>query len=371
MYTNRPQYNQSFELFNKQETSRPDSSKLVDLHVYILPRDFWRTKQNLAYNETIIESISAGFIRVTPHILLRDLRREIRQQCTDEEVPRDYVFLRSVGRALTRVKPYQEQELKVKYFLPPQAVGPEIFLLEVDEEISGSLLQKFDRPGMDFFTPAESNNLPTLKTRRDNGLSRNSQFYPDTSAAKESTSSISNYDRLKDLDKMKEEQERLRIRQIYLEQLRKRQMEKLSDQNGQVNVGDTYPADEDYLASRENYDSDDDDEDKDKSALIIQNAYRGYKDRQKIKRLRREKALPIIEDKSEEVAENDDVDILEVENSEESLRERIKKTRQRRIEVENLRNDLLKHIKNVHNRISIRRKEVPHFVRVPEVDYSV
>lgn len=58
--------------------------------------------------------------RVSPDILLKDLRSEIEKQCSVEEIPKDYVFLKSVGRALTRVKPYQEQEIKVKHFMPPQ-----------------------------------------------------------------------------------------------------------------------------------------------------------------------------------------------------------------------------------------------------------
>jgi hypothetical protein len=36
---------------------------LVDLHVYFLPRSFWKDKLNLAYNDAMEEAISAGFIR--------------------------------------------------------------------------------------------------------------------------------------------------------------------------------------------------------------------------------------------------------------------------------------------------------------------
>lgn len=94
--------------------------KLIELHIYILPRDVWITKQKLAYNETIQEAISYGFIRVRQDLILNELRGEIKSQCVNEDIPPDYVFLRSVGRALTRVKPHQEFELKAKYFLPPQ-----------------------------------------------------------------------------------------------------------------------------------------------------------------------------------------------------------------------------------------------------------
>lgn len=179
-----------------------------------------------------------------------------------------------------------------------QAIGPEIFLLEIDEEISEALLQKFDRPNMEYFTPTNSNNLPSLpnlKTQRDTDLSRNSQFFPDQSAAKDSTSSLSNYDRLKDYDKMKEEQERLRNRQIYLEQLRKREMEKLNNKNSKTKITvdaneETYPTDEDYLAPHENYFGDKKHDNERNDSTI----YHGFKDRDKIKTIR-ENALSIIE----------------------------------------------------------------------------
>jgi hypothetical protein len=52
---------------------------------------------------------------------IRDLRQSIEQLCgTEQYFPRDFIFLRSVGRCMTRVKPKQENELKVKNYRPPQ-----------------------------------------------------------------------------------------------------------------------------------------------------------------------------------------------------------------------------------------------------------
>lgn len=52
---------------------------------------------------------------------LHDLRSSIDQLCGNESnFPRDFIFLRSVGRCLTRVKAKQEKELKVKNYRPPQ-----------------------------------------------------------------------------------------------------------------------------------------------------------------------------------------------------------------------------------------------------------
>ncbi len=52
---------------------------------------------------------------------LQILRKSIEISCgTESFFPRDFIFLRSVGRCLTRVKQTQENELKVKNYRPPQ-----------------------------------------------------------------------------------------------------------------------------------------------------------------------------------------------------------------------------------------------------------
>ncbi|CAF4545663.1 unnamed protein product [Rotaria socialis] len=112
-------------------TDRPDSSQLVDLHVYIIPKNVWKDVQHLAENEAMDEAMSAGFVHVSPNMKICDLRQSIAQLCgTESFFPRDFIFLRSVGRCLTRVKPRQETELKVKNYRPPQTFAPEIYLLE-------------------------------------------------------------------------------------------------------------------------------------------------------------------------------------------------------------------------------------------------
>ena len=58
---------------------------------------------------------------VSPNMKLCDLRESIERSCGHEDYfPRNFIFLRSVGRCLTRVKPRQESELKVKNYRPPQ-----------------------------------------------------------------------------------------------------------------------------------------------------------------------------------------------------------------------------------------------------------
>ncbi|XP_077498816.1 uncharacterized protein LOC144109920 isoform X1 [Amblyomma americanum] len=108
--------------------SRPPSEQLVDLHVYIVPEERWLRKRKLARNHVVDYAISAGFIRVLPTARLVDVRQEIDRQLGHDVVPKEYVFLRSVGRNFTQVKDFQEMDLKAKSFLPPCASEPEIYL---------------------------------------------------------------------------------------------------------------------------------------------------------------------------------------------------------------------------------------------------
>ncbi|CAF4034483.1 unnamed protein product, partial [Rotaria magnacalcarata] len=110
---------------------RPDSSQLVDLHIYIIPKSVWKNLQNLAENETMERAISAGFVHVQQNLNLNDLRQHILKICgQDDAFPKQFIYLRSVGRCLTKVKPQQETELRVKNYRPPMTFAPEIYVLE-------------------------------------------------------------------------------------------------------------------------------------------------------------------------------------------------------------------------------------------------
>jgi hypothetical protein len=58
--------------------------------------------------------------RASQELQLTDVRKEIQSQCNKNEIPKNYVFLKSVGRAFAKVKTMQEQEIKVKHYLPFQ-----------------------------------------------------------------------------------------------------------------------------------------------------------------------------------------------------------------------------------------------------------
>ncbi|XP_022109437.1 spermatogenesis-associated protein 1-like isoform X7 [Acanthaster planci] len=113
---------------------RPPSEQLVDLHVYLVPKEAWNEKYRSAYNDVIDQTISAGFVRVWPELSLYYLRNQILEQLGYDVLPTEYVFLRSVGRCLTQVKSRQEFELKVKNFIPPQTPLPEIFVMEAKRD---------------------------------------------------------------------------------------------------------------------------------------------------------------------------------------------------------------------------------------------
>ncbi|CAF3825968.1 unnamed protein product [Rotaria magnacalcarata] len=100
--------------------NRPDSAQLVDLHIFIIPKSVWKNVQHLAQNGAMDDAISVGFVRVPPDLKLHELRQSIERLCgTENNFPRDFIFLRSVGRCFTRVKSTQENELKVKHYRPP------------------------------------------------------------------------------------------------------------------------------------------------------------------------------------------------------------------------------------------------------------
>ncbi|XP_066298188.1 caldesmon-like [Branchiostoma lanceolatum] len=149
--------------------SRPPSEQLVDLHVYVVPGDVWVEHLRLVYNEAVKDTVSAGFVRVFPDVTIYNLREEIEEQLGFDVIPKDYIFLRGVGRALTQVKGRQEFQLKVKNFVPPLALVPEIYVIE------GSLVLQSPRAlpaiGHRYSEPGTSRS-----TASDNPLDRSQVF---------------------------------------------------------------------------------------------------------------------------------------------------------------------------------------------------
>ena len=68
---------------------------------------------------------------VPEDIPIYELRPYIIDVCgEDDDFPKKFIYLRSVGRCLAKVKPHQEKQLKVKNYRPP-VVGRLFFLFLV------------------------------------------------------------------------------------------------------------------------------------------------------------------------------------------------------------------------------------------------
>nr|XP_020746954.1 spermatogenesis-associated protein 1 isoform X2 [Odocoileus virginianus texanus] len=115
--------------------SRPSSSELVELHVFYVPEGSWNYKLNTISIEVVNKFISAGFIRVSPHLTLQDLRERLSEFLGEEAIAEKFLFLKCIGNNLAVVKTKQESELKLKSFVPPYALQPELYLLPIMDHL--------------------------------------------------------------------------------------------------------------------------------------------------------------------------------------------------------------------------------------------
>ncbi|KFP95043.1 Spermatogenesis-associated protein 1, partial [Haliaeetus albicilla] len=102
---------------------------LVELHVFYVPEEVWNFKLNTVPVALTSKFISAGFIRVSPHITLRVLREKLGEYLGGVGVADKFKFLKCIGKKLAVVKAKQETELELKSFAPPYALYPELYLL--------------------------------------------------------------------------------------------------------------------------------------------------------------------------------------------------------------------------------------------------
>ncbi|KAM3669027.1 spermatogenesis-associated protein 1 [Ammospiza maritima maritima] len=114
---------------------RPRTSQLLELHVFCVPAEVWNFKLNTVPVALTSKFVSAGFIRVSPHITLRVLRERLGEYLGGVTVADKFRFLKCIGKKLAVVKAKQETELELKSFAPPYALYPELYLL----------------PGVDYF----------------------------------------------------------------------------------------------------------------------------------------------------------------------------------------------------------------------------
>ncbi|NXO19079.1 SPAT1 protein, partial [Oriolus oriolus] len=102
---------------------------LVELHVFYVPAEVWNFKLNTVPVALTSKFVSAGFIRVSPHITLRVLREKLGEYLGGVTVADQFRFLKCIGKKLVVVKAKQETELELKSFAPPYALYPELYLL--------------------------------------------------------------------------------------------------------------------------------------------------------------------------------------------------------------------------------------------------
>ncbi|NXU09016.1 SPAT1 protein, partial [Pardalotus punctatus] len=102
---------------------------LVELHVFYVPAEVWDFKLNTVPVARTSRFVSAGFIRVSPHITLRVLREKLGEYLGGVTVADKFKFLKCIGKKLAVVKAKQETELELKSFAPPYALHPELYLL--------------------------------------------------------------------------------------------------------------------------------------------------------------------------------------------------------------------------------------------------
>ncbi|NXS16030.1 SPAT1 protein, partial [Mystacornis crossleyi] len=102
---------------------------LVELHVFYVPAEVWNFKLNTVPVALTSKFVSAGFIRVSPHITLRVLREKLGEYLGGVTVADKFKFLKCIGKKLVVVKAKQETELELKSFAPPHALYPELYLL--------------------------------------------------------------------------------------------------------------------------------------------------------------------------------------------------------------------------------------------------
>ncbi|NXN63648.1 SPAT1 protein, partial [Himantopus himantopus] len=102
---------------------------LVELHVFYVPEEVWNFKLNTVPVALTSKFISAGFIRVSPHITLRVLREKLGDYLGGVAVADKFTFLKCIGKNLAVVKAKQETELELELFAPPYALYPELYLL--------------------------------------------------------------------------------------------------------------------------------------------------------------------------------------------------------------------------------------------------
>ncbi|CAF1560858.1 unnamed protein product [Rotaria magnacalcarata] len=319
-----PDENQLPILHKNQITiDRPDSSQFVDLHVYIIPKKVWKRRQNLAENEVITQAVSAGFVHVPENLTIDELRQYIIHVCSeDASFPKDFMYLRSVGRCLTKVKHNQENELQVKHYRPPMTLAPEIYIIGVHHNDDSFTVEYEPNPS----SMSEQFTNSQFWTNSLNELSTPYPLLSHNHHKKQSPTMTLTFS--KNLTKLREEQKRLYLQQQEL--------------------------------ARKRHELEDHDR-KEKAAARIQAAYRGHRMRRRNNAKQQQEVKPTIEYECFEperpkstnemyTEENKTLEVVDVPN-------RFKVLKSKRAQLESDRTVLVHRLQQLNAEISLRRRE--------------
>ncbi|KAI3381128.1 hypothetical protein SNEBB_007542 [Seison nebaliae] len=354
-------------------TDRPSSDNLIDLHVYVMPQSLWRRQYNLALNDSMDQCISQGFIRVPPYILIEQLREEIEYQCgEDVSLPRNYVFVRSVGRCFTIVKKKQEKELKAKAFRPPTSSAPEIFLLEGkhSDYLTGDATFSSTNNTVITSNPSSIDKRRTIIKRSANKrwISEDRQFtngrkkfdsnyYSQTTFSNRSDLNRRTYSKLNSISSSKNNSGNLED----IHQSTAVQQQHSNSQNNITNRHDQSQTNFDKKRTSNNFTNNSGDYSEidrttisttpselnhrrreEEAALIIQSSYRGYVDRKYVKELRNE-------------GKNEWDKYLESDNGD-YVAEGVRKMHEQNRLLRQDEEDLVKRLKALEQKLTLRRK---------------
>ncbi|NXV83375.1 SPAT1 protein, partial [Atlantisia rogersi] len=158
---------------------------LLELHVFYVPEEVWNFKLNTVPIALSSKFISAGFIRVSPHMTLRVLREKLAEYLGGAAVADKFKFLKCIGKKLAVVKAKQETELELEAFAPPYALYPELYLLpeaEYFEDIyplSSSTQQRlhFNAEANRFGHGSRLSSLPPPKPNQSSDQLENKEVY--------------------------------------------------------------------------------------------------------------------------------------------------------------------------------------------------
>ncbi|RLW06017.1 hypothetical protein DV515_00004876 [Chloebia gouldiae] len=79
---------------------RPQTSQLLELHVFYVSAEVWNFKLNTVPVALTSKFVSAGFVRVSPHITLRVLRERLGEYLGGVTVADKFRFLKCIGKKL-------------------------------------------------------------------------------------------------------------------------------------------------------------------------------------------------------------------------------------------------------------------------------